>query len=367
MALTQLSTNLAIIAALSDLPNATDGLTAAQLKAKFDEGPTAIKTYLNSTLLTELGSTTAGDSGLYNIGMSTINGYTNPQLFLQYLYDTVGGISPSPQSLDRQAIINGNFEVWQRGVSSTGTGFIADRWRVAQSADSGTLPTLTHARLSLAGGEVAQSAYAYWITNDGPGTSLGAGSHGILEQPIENGARALCGSGKKVTVSFWARSDISGKRIGVYAAQTYGTGGSPSAGEIINGTNFTLTATWTQYTYTFDTTTLSGKTFGTNNDDTFNISFMYSWGSSLQARVGASTAETFGVAGNTYFAQVQVCAGEVALPFHPRSYGEELELSRRYFQKRSTNSVSQYDLSPTMRVNPTITGGVSPYSYDAEF
>lgn len=54
MALTKLTTNLAIIAALSDLPNATDGLTAAQLKAKFDEGPIDIKTFINNTLTVEL-------------------------------------------------------------------------------------------------------------------------------------------------------------------------------------------------------------------------------------------------------------------------------------------------------------------------
>lgn len=54
MALTQLTSNLAIIAALSDLPNSTDGLTAAQLKAKFDEASGLIKTYLNNTLLSEL-------------------------------------------------------------------------------------------------------------------------------------------------------------------------------------------------------------------------------------------------------------------------------------------------------------------------
>lgn len=54
MALTKLTSNVAIIAALSDLPNATDGLTAAQLKAKFDEAAGLIKTYLNDTLTEEI-------------------------------------------------------------------------------------------------------------------------------------------------------------------------------------------------------------------------------------------------------------------------------------------------------------------------
>lgn len=53
MALTTLDTELNIIAALDDEPNDIDGLTAAQLKAKFDEGGLAIKTFLNDTLIPE--------------------------------------------------------------------------------------------------------------------------------------------------------------------------------------------------------------------------------------------------------------------------------------------------------------------------
>ncbi len=54
MAITKLNTNLDIITALNDEPNDVSGLTAAQLKAKFDEGPNGIKAYLNETLIPEL-------------------------------------------------------------------------------------------------------------------------------------------------------------------------------------------------------------------------------------------------------------------------------------------------------------------------
>lgn len=72
MALTQMTDDVAIIAALADLPNATSGLTAAQFKAKFDIAAGLIKTYINSTLLAELAAVTDGDSGADNIGMTTI-------------------------------------------------------------------------------------------------------------------------------------------------------------------------------------------------------------------------------------------------------------------------------------------------------
>ena len=76
MAFTQLTDDLAIIAALSDLPNDTDGLTAAQLKAKFDEAAGLIKTYINDTLLDEIASVTDGSSGADNIGSTAIAGVT---------------------------------------------------------------------------------------------------------------------------------------------------------------------------------------------------------------------------------------------------------------------------------------------------
>lgn len=58
---TQLTDSVAIIAALSTLPNQTDGLSASQLKAKFDEAATLIKTFLNDTLISELEAQGAAD------------------------------------------------------------------------------------------------------------------------------------------------------------------------------------------------------------------------------------------------------------------------------------------------------------------
>lgn len=46
--------DLEIISKLSDEPNDADGLTADQLKKKFDKGPGMLKTYINETLLPQL-------------------------------------------------------------------------------------------------------------------------------------------------------------------------------------------------------------------------------------------------------------------------------------------------------------------------
>lgn len=54
MAFTQFTKDMDIIGKLSDTPNVDDGLTAAQLKEKFDEGGKAVKDYINNELLPEL-------------------------------------------------------------------------------------------------------------------------------------------------------------------------------------------------------------------------------------------------------------------------------------------------------------------------
>lgn len=54
MALSQFSKDMNIIAALDDEPNDVGGLSAGELKAKFDEGGLALKEYINGTLLIQI-------------------------------------------------------------------------------------------------------------------------------------------------------------------------------------------------------------------------------------------------------------------------------------------------------------------------
>ena len=51
MSIPKLTTDLNIIQKLSDLPNSTEGLTAEQLKAKFDEGGLEIQRWVNEILI----------------------------------------------------------------------------------------------------------------------------------------------------------------------------------------------------------------------------------------------------------------------------------------------------------------------------
>ena len=67
MALTRFEKDMAIISALDDEPNDVGGLSAADLKAKFDEGGEALKAYLNDTLLPQADKTLATKEELNGI------------------------------------------------------------------------------------------------------------------------------------------------------------------------------------------------------------------------------------------------------------------------------------------------------------
>lgn len=243
----------------------------------------------------------------------------------------------------RQAIMNGNFDIWQRGTSFTNPAsgsFTSDRWAVSNNPDGGVLPVVTLSRQTLTPGDILGSFYFSRLAVDGAGSAFGANANYMKRQKIENGTRFLCGSGKKVTIAFYARSSIAGKRLAISPVQDYGSGGVPSAAEALAGQYVTLSAAWTRYTLTFTTNTLVSKTFGSNNDDSLQLRFFLMWGSGLASALGAPSAETFVGAGNIDIAQVQVCSGDTALLFQPKSYEEEEYASFRFNYRINNSSVN---------------------------
>lgn len=265
---------------------------------------------------------------------------------------------------DNNYIIDGNFQVAQVTTLATeitnpaaGTYPVFDLWKTAGDGNGGTLPTIKHSQQLITSGSVPNSKYCYRINVNGAGTSLGASSYYQVYQNIEHGTQNLCGLNKKVTISFYARTSIIGtKRLGVGIYQSYGTGGSPSSVEIINGSNVTLSATWTKYKVTITTNTLASKVFGTNNDDSLILYFWSAWGSSLQSYVGATTPETFVGSGDIEIAQVKVEPGEVASQFMPLPLAEELRKCQRYHYYPLR---TQFDVSMISSTTGALQGGFS--------
>lgn len=81
MSFTKITKDMNILSALSDMPNADDGLSADLLKAKFDEAGVSIKDYINNTLVEEL----MGENASESIGAKAISGVTGENIYAQLL------------------------------------------------------------------------------------------------------------------------------------------------------------------------------------------------------------------------------------------------------------------------------------------
>jgi len=211
-----------------------------------------------------------------------------------------------PHGLYRNAIINGNFDVWQRGTSFTSSGYTADRWVIV---DDGGTPSYTVTRESFIPGQTdVPGEPRYYAKIAVSATSSGAI---VFAQRVED-VRTF--AGQKATLSFYARADVptTGSQVASAMFQVFGTGGSEQVG--ISGESIALTTSWQRYTITFNVPSIAGKIIGQG-------SYLYV----QPLRINPSAPLT-----NYYIAQVQLCAGDVALPFQPRTVGEELVLCRRY-------------------------------------
>ena len=269
---------------------------------------------------------------------------------------------------NRNKIINGNFDIWQRGTSGT-SGYVADRW---VNAVNGTTQTQTQKLFSLGQTDVPNEPRYY--VECAVTSVAGAPNAAILWQTIE-GVRTF--AGQTVTVSFWAKADAS-KDIAVEFDQYFGTGGSPSSAVTSIGvTTCSLTTSWQKFTVTANIPSISGKTIGTDGNDFLRLNLWFDSGSDYNARNNSLGQQS----GTFDIAQVQLEAGDTATPFEHRSYGAELALCQRYYQRYTTSGYvygrfalgenrtttkmqAFFDLGQSMRAVPTLqtTGTASDYA-----
>lgn len=222
---------------------------------------------------------------------------------------------------DRSPIINGDFDIWQRGTSFpqiTGA-FTADRWVTAYA---GAGYTITHGRQLFTLGQTdvpGNPKYFYRVTN----TTVGTISANILEQRIE-GVRTF--EGELVTLTFYMKgSSAFTLNTSVSSLiQSFGTGGSPSSSVNNVFDNFTvndtaITTSWKKITVYGTLPSITGKTLGSNNNDHIRLYL------SLPLTAGLSID----------IAHVSLVPGDARLeadPFPKRSLQEEIANCMRYYE-----------------------------------
>lgn len=219
----------------------------------------------------------------------------------------------------RNRIINGNFDVWQRGTSFTNlspNSFFSDRWIFGWDG-SGVLSTISRQNYKVPsnGFLVSNSAARIQITNAGT-----SNTYKNIYQKIE-GVNAFQGN----TVTFSARFNPSTSlaNVNISLIQFFGTGGSPSSTVGTASSNQTMTAGGV-YSWTINVPSIASKTLGTNGDD------------SLWVVIGLPATGTYLVD----IAEIQLELGSTATPFEQRPYGMELALCQRYYYRVSGESNS---------------------------
>lgn len=309
-----------------------------------------IESLINGTKITTVSSTglsvngTLSASGNVTLGDASTDTVTIPGSL------SVGSLNGGPLAGFRNRIINGGFDVWQRGtsiVSSTGI-YTADRWRsyslTAHPTLSQDTSTLDYPCLLITG--IASNA----------GVNIGQG--------IES-ANVASLTGTPVTVTYEIYSSAA-RTVGI-STYTFNSKDSGISGMTVGATNAailtTAVNTWQTVSYTY-TPPANAKN-----------------GVYIDMLIGNVTA------GQTVrIRNVRYEPGSVATPFESRPIGTELSLCQRYlpaftysasetvgtgvfFSSTSANLAIQ--LPVTARVKPTgavvsntaftcVTGGAAP-------
>ena len=238
------------------------------------------------------------------VGLPLKTTYANGDVYsAQDVNDITGTVNQIGQTNNfyagKNKIINGDFNIWQRGGTSTTNGawnYFADRF---QSYNYGG--TFSPSRQTFTAGTAPVAGYEaqYFLRIN---SSL-TGS--TVAQPIED-VRTL--AGQTATISLWAKSDSS-NALKISMFQVFGSGGSGTVTVLNNAAMATLTTSWVRYSYTVAIPSISGKTVGTSSnlflqftgDTSKNLDV---WGVQVEA---GSTATAFQTATGTIQGELAAC------------------------------------------------------------
>jgi hypothetical protein len=262
--------------------------------------------------------------------------------------------SSAVQTGNRNAIINGGFDIWQRGTGSflgTGYNYCADRWMEFRGGFASGM-TVTRQPTGLSGFQ-----YGIRLQRD----FGNAGTTTLVLQHTLETENSIPFQGKNITVSFYARVGVNFSASGIFLNVNTGEGVNQAASNQnyawtnpeTSTKNFTgLDTTWKRYTFT---TTLNSKMTQLGIQLTVNP-------------VGTANTDDW-----VEFTGVQLEQGSIASPFEHRDIGTELALCQRYYQnivvptgttdfnwpivrESTTQAQATIFLPVTLRASPTLVG-----------
>lgn len=223
-------------------------------------------------------------------------------------------------------IINGQFDVWQRGTSQTSGSYGSDD---RFFNDHGT-STKTHSRQSFTVGQTDVPNNPTYFSRTVVTTGGTAGSYCHKWQKIEDVSKL---AGKNATLSFWAKADSS-KNISVNSYQYLGSGGSGYQANALQ--KIAIMSTWTRYTVTIPCASISGKTIGTGSYTA--IVFWFDAGSNFNADTNSLGNQS----GTFDIANVCLVEGSQAQECPSEPYAEVLRKCQRYYYRINAENLYGY-------------------------
>lgn len=256
------------------------------------------------------------------------------QLFQQsesqpaYLWDGVAWkLMARPKGVEqsgfRNVFINGDMGIYRRNFPAAnfvGNAYLADRW---QWQSAGTYLNAAWPLMSPGAVIGCEAARALQMTVN---SVAGAGNYGALVQKIEHANSFI--SNEPYTLSGWVNTGGQSLKFGVDIQRYYGSGGSPSAQEVLSRAGFTTTiSAWKRFVHTFICPTAAGKTLGSDGLDYVFVLFWLDAGSTYNT----NSSNTGQQSGTWQFASLQLERGLTATPFERRPAAIERLLCQRFY------------------------------------
>ncbi len=275
-----------------------------------------------------------------------------------------GGLSVQPVAGQlasfRNKLINGNFDIWQRGTSvgaSTSNKYLADRF-YSYSVGS----TVAQARQAFPLGQTDVPGNPRYFNRITVASVAGAANQANYAQVIEDVTTL---AGRQAVLSFWMRADAP-KNIAVEFAQVFDAGSPDVLG--IGVTTCALTTAWKQFKVPVTLPSVAGKSTGGGNHGVY-VLWWFDAGSNSNSRTNNLGQQS----GVFDIARAQFEPGSVATSFEDRPTGLEFSLCQRYCQKYFNFQTAGYGAAggnvscpfmmfqQTMRTTPTLTHSNETY------
>jgi hypothetical protein len=244
----------------------------------------------------------------------------------------------------KNKVINGAFQVWQRGAGPYTTLNTYNADRMSFNADAGTY-TLSRATFTPGTAPVAGYEGSFYAEL----TTTVSGSNALYYLTKIEDVRTF--ANQTVTLSYWAKCNSGTVTNSPLYGQDFGSGGSSLVAAGV-GSSATITTSWQRFTHTFTLPSISGKTIGTSSN--LFIQFLrfaasatiQVWGLQLEA---GSVATAFQTATGTIQGELAACQRYYWRFTGPNPYSS---YGQGGFGSSTTGRISM-DYPVTLRSTPT--------------